>query len=571
MTDSDQDNIEWGRDPDNMVFTSSEQPVQSSYTRAPQTSTPSSKNGGPMQMGFSTGSKRPSKASVNAGSRTQAGGPHGLLPPRPVVIPKSKSPVDFHTKMQEQMDRMSKSQSGMLDLVRQLLKLISPQAKENPLLDTLTSLVETFAVSLQENQQSLQDLWTYAKHERSTPVVVESDCVPSFNVPQAQASVRAQPPKKLPQHQQPTASNAKGRGTWARRVNLQDPAQFPHLQPMKQAPKKKPSYREAFNKTVAAARVAAVVKDRCFRILPMCPTPATNNPPTQLVGKSVESWIKTHAPETTGRALEAIRPCPQGGVYIQCFPTSLTYVQKLFLDLGTNPMSLTSLGDWHHVEIAPSELVGKTAFVLGNIPLETDVNEVLPELIVSNPQWGLQESDLGNTLCRPRRLSRRTAPQSREWTPCRSVEFWASEPLASTLKSYPVANWGWGIVPLHLFHRQVPKCFSCGKMGHMASTCRSTPVCKWCKQGHMSNACPTRVFPSMGSAALNQTSGARSPPPHRRSSNLTKRRQLHAPDAEGWTTVGGCQVPWAPADNANDLAEHHISPREAGEAPAFAK
>lgn len=451
--------------------------------------------------------------------------------------------------------------ANLLSMVCSLIKVVTPLLEGNDQLQEMVKVLQFSMDYIRSGEESQSNLLTHMlnklqAHQSSN----QGNAAPSFS-PLYNVSMFAGVGKT---RHHSSASEFKAHA-----------ANFPPLSQPKvvdfKAKTKKKSYKAAFQAKVSVSRSNAVARERCFRLTPTSNKVTPSTLSTQLLGRCVEKWLKEQMPDLQGRILEFVRYDPRGGIYIQCGVTFLAPLQKFFEELGSSVFTLDSIGEWIHSELPPSICAGKTAFVIDNIPLNTDMEDVLPELILSNPSWGLKEVDIGTKICKPRRLQRRAAPTGNRWIDCQSVEFWADAQLTAQLKQACTAQWGYGIATLRVFHRPIVKCYNCNKEGHMADACRSLPRCRWCQGSHASAACPSRQ-PQTSPPTQMAFSAPPSASQPRRRQNLPKRRQLRAPDAEGWIEVQhGCRHENSDHAQDTDNDEVMLCTREAEEAPGINK
>lgn len=206
---------------------------------------------------------------------------------------------------------------------------------------------------------------------------------------------------------------------------------------------------------------------------------------------AVETYLQKDVQNMSPRSVEDVRRDGRGTFYIQLKLQEWEKISKCWdMDSLHKEISLGGLGKWQLTTPSESPLKGFLPLVVAGIGLETDLEDALSEICISNAAYNLEKH---RSLKSPTRLARWTNNQDGkgERLPSRSVLVWVEEGIQQQILEQGHIYYEFKILSVSKFNPPKLKCLHCGMVGsHMAKDCRNSPNCRKCHGKHDTIACP---------------------------------------------------------------------------------
>lgn len=229
--------------------------------------------------------------------------------------------------------------------------------------------------------------------------------------------------------------------------------------------------------------------NRCLVLEPAFDSQRTTPTAGPRFAAAMDAHLRRLAEDIPARSVELVRRTRRGGYQVQFFAQCFPRVQSL---LGSSSVMLPHFGTWTMTPRWTDPAGGPSvSIVVQGVPVDVTKEEFLAEL-----RLGIASrlSVSGDPTCdgirSASRLQRRiTTSSGKAWAPSRTIRVDVSQALGEALLTRGTIVYQFRSLPVRRFTPMTRTCFRCGKEGHEARFCRSTPRCRHCGRDHETRAC----------------------------------------------------------------------------------
>ena len=229
---------------------------------------------------------------------------------------------------------------------------------------------------------------------------------------------------------------------------------------------------------------------RCLVLEPALDSQRTAPTAGPKFAAAVDAFLRRMGPDVPARVVELVRRTRRGGYQLQFFAGCFSRVQAL---LGSLTVMLSDFGSWTMTPTRAEHANGPTvSIVVQGVPVDVTKEEFLTEFrlsIASRLSASGAPTTSDEIRCASRLQRKITTASGKAWAPSRTVRVDVSQALGEAILSRGTIVYQFRSLPVCQFTPMTRTCFRCGKEGHKARFCYSTPRCRHCGKDHETRAC----------------------------------------------------------------------------------